>query len=79
MKEGYEFTILMIGEINERKLSNGIENLKKIIKESYVLIGVDAKNLLSENKNSELPHYVNYVFTNALKMDNMVKYNKTYV
>ena len=66
----------MIGEINERKLSNGIENLKKIIKESYVLIGVDAKNLLSENKNSELPHYVNYVFTNALKMDNMVKYNK---
>lgn len=66
----------MVGEINEKKLSIGIENLKKIIRESYVLIGVNAKNLLSENKNKELPNYVNYVFTNTLKMDNMVKYNK---
>jgi DNA-directed RNA polymerase delta subunit len=37
---------------------------------------VEAKNLLSENKNKELPDYVNYVFTNTLKMDNMVRYNK---
>ena len=66
----------IVGEINEKKLSIGIENLKKIIRESYILIGVNAKNLLSENKNKELPNYVNYVFTNTLKMDNMVKYNK---
>lgn len=66
----------MIGEINESKLNHGIENLKKIIRESYIHIGVDAKSLLSENKNSELHQYVDYVFKNQLTMENMVKYNK---
>jgi hypothetical protein len=66
----------MVGDINEFKLQKGIDNLKKIIRESYVLIGVQAKSLLSENKHADLPNYVDYVFTNALKMDNMVKYNK---
>jgi hypothetical protein len=46
------------------------------LKESYVILGTDAKNLLSENINSELPQYVDYVFTTPLKMSNVVKYNK---
>ena len=61
----------MVGDINEFKLQKGIDNLKNIIKESYVLIGVEAKSLLSENKHADLPNYVDYVFTNTLKIDNM--------
>lgn len=64
----------MVGEINESKLNAGIDNLKKLLKECYVLLGTDAKSLLSENK--DLSHYVDYVFTNTLKMDNVVRYNK---
>lgn len=64
----------MVGDINEGKLNAGIDNLKKLLKESYILIGTEAKSLLSENK--ELSNYVDYVFTNTLKMDNVVRYNK---
>ena len=64
----------MVGYINEEKLNKGLESLKKILKESYVVIGTEAKTLLSENKN--LSRYVDYVFTNNLKMDNVVMYNK---
>lgn len=64
----------MVGDINEGKLNAGIDNLKQLLKESYILIGTEAKSLLSENK--ELSNYVDYVFTNTLKMDNVVRYNK---
>ena len=64
----------MVGEINETKLNSGIDNLRELLKEGYILLGTDAKSLLSENK--DLAQYVDYVFTNTLKMDNVVKYNK---
>jgi hypothetical protein len=66
----------MVGEINENKLNAGIDNLKKLLKESYITIGENAKDLLSENKNGGITQYVDYVFTTPLKMDNVVKYNK---
>ena len=64
----------MVGSINEEKLNKGLENLKKLLKECYIVVGTDAKSLLSENKT--LSKYVDYVFTNSLKMDNVVMYNK---
>lgn len=66
----------IVGDINENKLNDGIEKLKDVLRESYIAVGVEAKNLLSENKNPELHNNVNYVFTNSLKMSNMVTYNR---
>lgn len=66
----------LVGDINETKLNDGIEKLKDILRESYIAVGVEAKNLLSENKNPDLHNNVNYVFTNSLKMSNMVTYNR---
>lgn len=66
----------MVGNINDEKLNKGVESLKAIIRESYKVIGVEAKNLLSENTNNDICQYVDYVFKNDVKIDNVVKYNK---
>jgi hypothetical protein len=64
----------IVGELNTKKLNEGIANVGALLKNAYVLIGEDAKNMLSENK--EVEQYVNYVFNNPLKMSNVVTYNK---
>ena len=64
----------IIGELNTKSLNEGIANVGSILKNAYVLIGEDAKKMLSENK--EIEQYVNYVFNNPLKMSNVVTYNK---
>ena len=68
---------LLINEIScwGQKLNLTLKN-KDILRESYIAVGVEAKNLLSENKNPDLHNNVNYVFTNSLKMSNMVTYNR---
>lgn len=64
----------IVGELNTKRLNEGIANVGALLKNAYVLIGEDAKNMLSENK--EVEQYVNYVFNNPLKMSNVVTYNK---
>lgn len=63
----------LVGELNEKKINEGIKNLGAILKESYVFLGEKSKTLMSEQK--ELDSYVRYVFNNPLKMSNIVKYN----
>lgn len=64
----------IVGELDKKKVNEGITKVGDLLKSAYVLIGEDAKNMLSENK--EVEQYVNYVFNNPLKMSNVVTYNK---
>lgn len=63
----------LVGELNEKRINEGIENLGSILKKSYILLGEKSRTLMSEQK--ELDSYVRYVFNNPLKMSNIVKYN----
>ncbi len=65
----------IVGNINENKLNEGIKNLKNILKEAYVIVGVDAKNLLSTHDNNRLDESIKYVFNNNKKLDNITYYN----
>ena len=64
----------IIGKIDKKIVNEGINNIGNLLKSAYVLIGKDAKSMLSENK--EVEQFVNYVFNNELKMSNVVTYNK---
>lgn len=65
----------IVGDINENKLNEGIKNLKAILKEAYVTVGEDAKNLLSTHDNNHLDESIKYVFNNSKKLDNITYYN----
>lgn len=65
----------MIGNINETKINKGVNNLSKLLKEAYVIVGTESSNLLSKHNDKVLDESVKYVVTNSKKLDNLTHYS----
>ena len=65
----------MVGNINEKRLEKGINRLSNLLKEAYVVVGLDSAEMLSKHNNAILDESVKYVATTTKKLDNLTRYN----
>lgn len=64
----------MVGTIDSNSLKEGVKKLVELLREAYVEVGVEAKDMLSKHNNIVLDESVKYVFDNTKKLDNLSSY-----
>lgn len=65
----------IVGNINEKKLNEGIDKLVSLLKEAYIEVGEASKTKLSRHNDFKLDEAIKYVFNNNKKLDNLTYYN----
>lgn len=65
----------MVGKINESHFNKGLSKLNELLKEAYILVGIESADLLSKHNDNILDESVKYIVTNPKKLDNLAHYN----